>query len=181
MPHVLWLLGFASLYQSCGAIPWMGAMETPNSLLATAGISPRPTQAPGLHGIPKELKPRANYQYPPPDSWCGFVDGDYCKARDCVAYWRLTDGIRIANVLSCASQDTCYASSTVAGCCSDTARCDSIGIATSCAGFDDDCDASCLEDPLVLRWYVSLYNFFKLIHIDQGCASNNPRSVPIQT
>ena len=63
--------------QTSQAIPWIGAMETPLGIMATAGMSPRPTEAPGLNGIPKELMRRADVQYPPPDNWCGFVDGLY--------------------------------------------------------------------------------------------------------
>ena len=48
-------------------------------IMATAGMSPRPTEAPGLNGLPKELVRRANVQYPPPPNWCGFVDGLYSE------------------------------------------------------------------------------------------------------
>ena len=51
-------------------------METPIGVMATAGMSPRPTEAPGLRGIPKELMPRGNVPFPPPVNWCGFVEGD---------------------------------------------------------------------------------------------------------
>jgi hypothetical protein len=51
-------------------------METPVGLMATAGISPRPTQAPGLDDVPKELKPRQQaLMYPPPNEWCGLIEG----------------------------------------------------------------------------------------------------------
>jgi len=51
-------------------------METPVGLMATAGISPRPTQGPGLDSVPKELKPRLQaLMYPPPNEWCGLVEG----------------------------------------------------------------------------------------------------------
>lgn len=76
------LLLFSSTYyllQTCQAIPWIGAMETPMGIMATAGMSPRPTEAPGLNGLPKELVRRANVQYPPPPNWCGFVDGLYSE------------------------------------------------------------------------------------------------------
>ena len=65
---VLWL-------RCCQAVPWIGAVETPLGLMATAGMSPRPTGAPGLKGFPKELKPRAGDLFPPPPNWCGFVEG----------------------------------------------------------------------------------------------------------
>ena len=58
------------------AIPWAGPMPTQAGLVAMAGMSPRPTDAPGLEGIPQALRKR-DVQYPPPDNWCGFIDGDY--------------------------------------------------------------------------------------------------------
>ena len=79
MTCALLLLGFVYLFlSSCYTVPWMGAMETPKNLVAMTGISPIPTEAPGLNGIPRELKPRENIQNPPPPNWCGFIDGDYC-------------------------------------------------------------------------------------------------------
>lgn len=79
MACALLLLGFASPFiPPSYAMPWMGAMETAKSLVATTGISPIPTEAPGLNGIPKELKPRGNIQYPPPLNWCGLIGGDDC-------------------------------------------------------------------------------------------------------
>jgi len=60
-----------------GAMPWLGPMPTPIGLMATAGISPRPTEAPVLDGIPQELRRRQNVLYPPPANWCGFVSGNY--------------------------------------------------------------------------------------------------------
>ncbi|KAL8916973.1 MAG: hypothetical protein Q9208_008228 [Pyrenodesmia sp. 3 TL-2023] len=66
------------------AIPWIEPLPTPRGLLADAGVSPRPTDAPGINGIPKELRRRQqDVQYPPPDNWCGLVEGDYdCRAND---------------------------------------------------------------------------------------------------
>ena len=64
-----------SLLRTCYAVPWIGAMETPIGIMATAGMSPRPTDAPGFKGIPKELMPR-DLAYPPPDNWCGFIEGE---------------------------------------------------------------------------------------------------------
>ena len=45
-------------------------------MVATAGMSPRPTDAPNIKGIPKELMPRGDIQYPPPDNWCGLINGE---------------------------------------------------------------------------------------------------------
>ncbi|KAL8647184.1 MAG: hypothetical protein Q9210_005709 [Variospora velana] len=60
------------------AIPWVEPLPTPQNFLADAGVSPRPTDAPGYSRIPKELRRRQqDVIYPPPDNWCGFIDGDY--------------------------------------------------------------------------------------------------------
>lgn len=58
------------------AMPWLGAMETPVGIEAAYAISPRPTEAPGLNGLPRELLKRSALPFPPPSSWCGFVGGD---------------------------------------------------------------------------------------------------------
>ena len=79
MARSLLLLSLAYSYlRICYAVPWIGAMETPIGIMAQAGtgMSPRPTEAPNLRGIPKELMPRGEVQFPPPDNWCGFVEGD---------------------------------------------------------------------------------------------------------
>ena len=64
------------LLDLAAAIPWPGPVPTQAGLIAMGGMSPRPTDAPGSEGIPQELR-RRGVQYPPPDNWCGFVDGDY--------------------------------------------------------------------------------------------------------
>lgn len=55
------------------------ASETRTGVTATDGVSPHPTEAPGLNGIPKELRNRAIQPTlsSPPANWCGFIDGDY--------------------------------------------------------------------------------------------------------
>ena len=63
-----------------GAMPWMGPMPTPMGLMASAGMSPRPTEAPGSNGVPIELRKRGNVPYPPPPNWCGFVGGFYSQS-----------------------------------------------------------------------------------------------------
>ena len=60
-----------------GVMPFLGLEPTPLGLMASAGISPRPTEAPNWDGIPKELLRRQNVQFPPPENWCGFVNGIY--------------------------------------------------------------------------------------------------------
>lgn len=58
------------------AIPWAGPAPTPTGLMAQVGMSPWPTEAPGLNGIPKELLRRQQVPFPPPLNWCGFVNGN---------------------------------------------------------------------------------------------------------
>ncbi|KAI4134081.1 MAG: hypothetical protein LQ347_001815 [Umbilicaria vellea] len=60
------------------AMPWLEPSATSVNVMASAGISLRPTEAPGLNGIPKELLRRQVSQLPstPPDNWCGFITGD---------------------------------------------------------------------------------------------------------
>ncbi len=65
------------LFRSAIAMPWIAPMPTPIGLMAIAGMSPRPTEAPGLSGIPRELLRREDVQFPPPANWCGFVDSVY--------------------------------------------------------------------------------------------------------
>ncbi|KAL8659196.1 MAG: hypothetical protein Q9202_007237 [Teloschistes flavicans] len=66
------------------AIPWDEPLPTPQGILADAGWTPRPTEAPGLNGLPKELMRRQqNVIYPPPANWCGFIDGDYSALGCC--------------------------------------------------------------------------------------------------
>lgn len=65
------------LLRTAIAIPWIGPTPTPLGLMAVAGVSPRPTEAPGLNGIPQELLRRQDVQFPPPANWCGFVNGIY--------------------------------------------------------------------------------------------------------
>lgn len=71
---LLWLLPTTGARYLSG-----GAVETHPGLTAINGISPVPTEAPGLNGIPKELRKRAiqTFLASPPSNWCGFVDGDY--------------------------------------------------------------------------------------------------------
>ncbi|KAL9608784.1 MAG: hypothetical protein Q9167_006390 [Letrouitia subvulpina] len=67
------------------AVPWNEVNPT-QAILADAGFSPRPTEAPGLNGIPKELLGRDDSRiFPPPANWCGFVEGDYdCRRNDAI-------------------------------------------------------------------------------------------------
>lgn len=54
---------------------------TPAASLILNGFSPRPTNPPGSNGVPRELLRRvAGIQFPPPDNWCGFIEGDYSQS-----------------------------------------------------------------------------------------------------
>ncbi|KAL8731230.1 MAG: hypothetical protein Q9181_004373 [Wetmoreana brouardii] len=124
--RVLRLFAVASfLHEIAFAVPWIEPLPTPQGILADAGVSPRPTEAPGLQGIPKELKRRQqNVIYPPPANWCGFIDGDYDSP------------------LTCREPLTCVNSGSALGCCPNTlAGC--THIYTTCYNRGDSCDADC--------------------------------------
>lgn len=48
-----------------------GAIETQAGIMPMDGVSPVPTEAPGLNGIPNELQRRAIASV----NWCGLIDG----------------------------------------------------------------------------------------------------------
>ena len=76
---------YASLsFSIATAMPWTGPMPTPMGLMAIAGVSSRPTEAPGLHGVPQELLRREDVLYSPPANWCDFVNGVYGES---MLYW----------------------------------------------------------------------------------------------
>ena len=54
------------------------AIETQPGITAMDGISPVPTEAPGLNGIPKELRKRATQTSTITSlpTWCGSIHGD---------------------------------------------------------------------------------------------------------
>lgn len=118
-------------------------------LMASVGISPLPTEAPGLNGIPKELKPRQNALiYPPPNNWCGLIGG-------------LTE-----NILSCETSLSCVLDNTAsaAGCCPATdGPC--TGIRTTCYGYNETCTGACESDISILKCsntmlpYCGTYSF----------------------
>ncbi|KAL8791663.1 MAG: hypothetical protein Q9195_005746 [Heterodermia aff. obscurata] len=93
MARSLLLLSLVYSYlQTCYAVPWMGAMETPLiGIMATAGMSPRPTEAPNLGGIPKELRPRGNLPNPAPVNWCGLIGGQPTYSFSGGSYLHLCD------------------------------------------------------------------------------------------
>ncbi|KAL8708163.1 MAG: hypothetical protein Q9220_006924 [cf. Caloplaca sp. 1 TL-2023] len=125
------------LIRVTSAVPWLELSPTPQGLLADAGVSPRPTEAPGSNGVPRELSRRQqNIIYPPPASWCGFVEADY------------------SNPLTCRAGLTCVNSGYYVGCCSNTASACS-GIYTTCHDFGDFCDSDCESDDKALKCSLS--------------------------
>ena len=63
------------LLDRVAAIPWPGPIPTQAGLMPMAGMSLRPTDAPGFEGIPPALR-RRDVVSPPLDNWCGLVTGD---------------------------------------------------------------------------------------------------------
>lgn len=63
-------------------MPWIEATPTAVGLMAMNGMSPRPTEAPGVGNVPRELLKRdSQYIFPPPMDWCGFINSEYCKSN----------------------------------------------------------------------------------------------------
>ncbi|KAI4117245.1 MAG: hypothetical protein LQ345_002479 [Seirophora villosa] len=129
------------------AIQWIEPLPTRQHHLADAGVSPRPTDAPGSNGIPKELRRRQqNVLYPPPDNWCGFIEGDYDLP------------------LTCRPSYTCVNSDTAVGCCPNTlAAC--TNIYTTCHDFAYRCDSDCEANDKIRKCsdsefpYCGTYSF----------------------
>lgn len=104
MPSCAFMNAFL-LFPVALAVPWIGATPTPEvGFKAMDAMSPRPTEAPGAGGIPRELLKRdyLNVIFPPPKSWCGFVSSSYCKLN----LWHssshmASDNLRTANRLTC--------------------------------------------------------------------------------
>lgn len=137
------------------AVPWLGAMETPVGIEAAYAFSPRPTEAPGLNGVPRELLKRSVLPYPPPPAWCGFVGGDSGAFSPALSRF-MTDEL-LASVLSCGPSYTCDYSGTAVGCCTNEAQyC--TNLFTSCINnsqYSGSCDSSCKSNPLIIKWLVS--------------------------
>ncbi|CAF9909933.1 MAG: hypothetical protein ALECFALPRED_006112 [Alectoria fallacina] len=114
------------------AMPWIGPMPTPVGLMAIAGVSPRPTEAPGLNGIPQELLRRQDVQYPPPANWCGFVNGIY------------------DDPLSCSVGLTCVNSGQALGCCTATTGI-CTALFTTCLNYQDECGQLCQQDSAIRK------------------------------
>ncbi|MCJ1249898.1 hypothetical protein MMC30_007124 [Trapelia coarctata] len=136
------------LHLTC-AIPWAGPAPTPTGLMAEVGMSPWPTEAPGLNGIPKELLRRQQVPFPPPLNWCGFVNGDP------------------NDPLSCYETKTCVYSGAVMGCCDAGLIATCENIYTTCLNSAElgSCGAACQSNFNVLKCsfpasrYCGTYNF----------------------
>ncbi|SLM38862.1 Concanavalin A-like lectin/glucanase, subgroup [Lasallia pustulata] len=117
------------------AMPWLEPTATPTGVMASVGMSLLPTEAPGLNGIPKELLRRQASQvpYPPPNNWCGFVDGDP------------------SSVLSCFPTKTCVYSGSVFGCCDAGPISTCTNLFTACVGYSHPCDNACMANDEILK------------------------------
>ncbi|KAL8978129.1 MAG: hypothetical protein Q9177_006484 [Variospora cf. flavescens] len=129
------------------AIPWVEPLPTPQDFLADAGVSPQPTDAPGYNGIPKELRRRQqDVIYPPPDNWCGFIEGDYDSP------------------LTCRSSYTCVNSNYAVGCCPNTLTA-CTNLYTTCHDYGSICDADCEANEKIRKCsdsdfpYCGTYSF----------------------
>lgn len=138
------------LMEMAYAMRWSGPQVTPAGLMAMNGVTPRPTQAPGWDGLPRELRKRAagEYIYPPPPNWCGFVSGDYGMIDDDFGPTELIKPVD--TLLSCSTDYTCAFSQRVFGCC--TGPAEECGIFTACVD-QIFCDENCPADTKVLKWY----------------------------
>ncbi|KAL9602860.1 MAG: hypothetical protein Q9219_001555 [cf. Caloplaca sp. 3 TL-2023] len=129
------------------AIPWIEPSPTAQGLLDAVRVSPRPTGAPGAKDIPLELRRRQqDLLYPPPDNWCGFIEGDY------------------DNPLTCRSPLQCVNYGTAVGCCSNTLP-GCTNVYTDCYAYGSSCDADCERDDKIRKCsdsdfpYCGTYSF----------------------
>ncbi|MCJ1395784.1 hypothetical protein MMC18_008670 [Xylographa bjoerkii] len=143
------------------ATPWQGPTPTPTGLMAQVGISLRPTDAPGLNGIPKELFVRqSEVPFPPPNNWCGFVNGDG------------------ADPLSCAASLTCVYSGAVLGCCNSGPISLCTNIYTTCSANYDACDAACQANYNILKCTYDGYPYCGTYNFDAGTRLYDCQSLP---
>ncbi|KAL8912369.1 MAG: hypothetical protein Q9172_007514 [Xanthocarpia lactea] len=129
-----------ALLERTSAIPWVEPLQTPQAYFLQAGVSPRPTEAPGLNGIPKELVRRQqDLIFPPPPDWCGFISGNY------------------DDPLTCRSTYTCVSSLGNLGCCPNSLPCSNIY--TTCLEFGEYCGSSCEGNDKVLKCSISSFPY----------------------
>ncbi|MCJ1433726.1 hypothetical protein MMC27_003090 [Xylographa pallens] len=145
------------------ATPWSGPDPTPTGLMAQVGISLRPTEAPGLNGIPKELLMRQGaVPFPPPNNWCGFVDG------------------LGTDPLSCEASLTCVYSGAVLGCCDSGPISLCTNIYTTCSQIYDLCEQDCQDNYNILKCYNSAYPWCGTYNFDSGTRLYDCQSLPDQ-
>lgn len=148
-------LFFAGVIAMPGLIPWAGPLPTPMGLMATAGMSPRPTEAPrlNLNKLPQELRRRqTNVQYPPPENWCGFVNSLYGKRNPFPTSAAILVLTHVPDEpLSCSVGLTCVNSGAALGCCSATTGI-CTALYTTCSNYLDTCDTRCQQDPAIRKW-----------------------------
>ncbi|MCJ1401378.1 hypothetical protein MMC11_004590 [Xylographa trunciseda] len=143
------------------ATAWPGPDPTPTGLMAQIGMSLRPTEAPGLNGIPKELLVRqSGVPFPPPNNWCGFVDGDG------------------ADPLSCAASLTCVYSGAVLGCCDAGPISLCTNLYTTCSGNFDSCDSACEANYNILKCTYTDFPFCGTYNFDSGTRLYDCQSLP---
>ncbi|EEP81437.1 predicted protein [Uncinocarpus reesii 1704] len=130
------LFSLGSVEGSMPAIPI--PQETPIGLMAAVGMSPRPTDPPGVPaGFPRELVPRqrrSSLPFPPPGYYCGLVDGD-------------TD-----NLLTCVNaRANCVHQGTAIGCCISSEISECTNIPSSCINYGESCDDACKRNRRILK------------------------------
>ena len=82
MPFHAFMHVFLLLLPVALAVPWNGPTPTPEAgLMVMNGMSPRPTTAPDLGSVPRELLKRALEYTSPPQNWCGFANGEYGRSN----------------------------------------------------------------------------------------------------
>ncbi|KAH0542434.1 hypothetical protein FGG08_003189 [Glutinoglossum americanum] len=75
LSSALSVAAFLSCIHLAVAVEWLEPVATPVGVWAgNMGFSLKPTQAPDLRGVPRELRRRQDSVIP--DNWCGFVNGD---------------------------------------------------------------------------------------------------------
>ncbi|KAI4107819.1 MAG: hypothetical protein LQ339_002429 [Xanthoria mediterranea] len=163
LPVVALIFG---LHRGTAAVAWLEPAPTPQAHLLQAGVSPRPTDPPGLNGIPKELVRRQqDLIYPPPQGWCGFVGGDY------------------DDPLTCKSTYACVTSGYGLGCCPGPSSC--TNIFTTCKDFDEVCDGICEGNEKVLKCSESSYRYCGTYRFSgatrmYNCDSTSRRALSVQ-
>ncbi|EAS34396.3 uncharacterized protein CIMG_05420 [Coccidioides immitis RS] len=142
MHHFSWTTALAALLSLGSVEGSMSIMplpqETPIGLMAAVGMSPKPTDPPGVPpGFPRELLPRKDkttLPLPPPGYYCGLVTSDPDNLLTCVN-----------------ARANCVHQGTAIGCCISSEITDCTNIPSSCINYGDECDASCRSNRRILK------------------------------